>query len=208
MNLSNKIFSDDLKQRLYVETQKQMRFNSHFSILIWTNEHNDFPLDLAQLGAKITWISTAEYIQKINQKTKEKNLKELKESICFLPFSNFKIPNDSSKNFPYDFIYLGNFINQLTYAAAGYLIEDLMQKLHIGGKIFIFLNGLNNENKKDYPHFKKNVRERFCPFKNEHFPVCLYYERDLNLLLLESGLSVLRSQQLKNGNIEIIAVRI
>ncbi len=209
MNIEN-----DLKHFLKIETQKCLKFNGNFSILILgTDNIIDLAIDLAKMGANITLIDLPENEKENRQKVLKQHLKE---RFCFLPFYLPELPNDSSKNFPYDLIYITNCISQMTYAQAGYFIEDLMQKLHIGGKIFISTFGLESEFGKKYPHKEKNVRERFCPIQPQlaqkyHIerPVCLYSLRDLNALLNETGMSVLREfVNFESGNIESIAVRI
>ena len=204
---------DDLKHFVVVETQKALKFNPQFSILMLASDHIDLAIFLAQLGAKITLIDLPEN----EENNRQKVLKEkLKSRISFLPLYLPEIPNDSSKNSPYDLMFISNYIGQMTYAQAGYFIEDLMQKLHIGGKMFISTFGIDSELNFNYLHKEKNVRERFCPIapklaKKYHIerPLCLYTLRDLNALLNETGMSVLREFiNPKNGNIESIAVRI
>lgn len=205
---------NDLKHFLKIETQKCLKYNDDFSILILGTEHIvDLGISLAQMGANITLIDLPENEKENRQKVSKLHLKE---RFYFLPLYLPELPNDSSKNAPYDLIYISDCISQMTYAQAGYFIEDLMQKLHIGGKMFISTFGLESEFGQKYLHKDKNVRERFCPIspnlaKKYHIerPVCLYTLRDLNALLNETGMSVLREfVNVENGNSESIAVRI
>lgn len=205
---------NDLKHFFKIEVQKCLKYNDDVSILILgTGNIIDFAVSLAKMGANITLVNLPEDEKENRQKILKMNLKE---HFYFLPLYLPKIPNDSSKNSPYDLMYIANCVGQMTYAQAGYFIEDLMQNLHIGGKMFVSTFGLESEFNQKYLHADKNVRERFCPVlphlaQKYHIesPVCLYTLQDLNALLNETGMSVLREfVNFETGNVESVAVRI
>ena len=75
--------------------------------------------------------------------------------------------------------------------------------------------GIHSELSQNYPHIELPVQDRFCPIAPNiakkydiKEPICLYSERDLILLLIETGCSVLRSWISSYGNVQSVAVRI
>lgn len=103
-----------------------------------------------------------------------------------------------------------------TLAALGMeKIRQLMKKLRIGGKLYISILGLHSELGEGYAGREQSIYERFArlapPLADKYGiaePVCLYSERDLFLLLLESGASVLRTLTTTWGNVKGVAVRV
>jgi hypothetical protein len=103
----------------------------------------------------------------------------------------------------------------MPYAQGKALIRELRQQLKIGGKLFITVLGLHSELGENYAGSEQSIYERYselAPVMAKKYDirgkVCLYSERDLFLLLLESGASVLRTMTTTWGNVKAVAVRV
>ena len=88
-------------------------------------------------------------------------------------------------------------------------------KLKIGGKLYISVLGLHSELSEGYAASEATIDQRYAELApslarkyNIHQPVCLYTERNLFMLLLEAGASVLRTLTTTHGNVKGVAVRV
>jgi hypothetical protein len=135
-------------------------------------------------------------------------------NIHFTP-TELPAPPETDSGAPYDIIVLRRGLCSMPYAQGKVLIRQLMRKLKIGGKLYLSILGLHSELGEGYLGREQSIYERYSQLspamarkydiRNE---VCLYSERDLFLLLLESGASVLRTMTTTWGNVKAVAVRV
>jgi hypothetical protein len=91
----------------------------------------------------------------------------------------------------------------------------LLLRLRIGGKLYLSILGLHSELGQGYAGAETPIDQRFAPLSPAlvkkygiQGEVCLYTERNLFMLLLEAGASVLRTLTTTYGNVKGIAVRV
>ena len=103
----------------------------------------------------------------------------------------------------------------MPYPEARRIVRRLLLKLKIGGKIYVSVLGLHSELGDGYAGRETLVESRFgdlaAPLAAKYDiagPVCLYSERNLFMLLLEAGASVLRTLTTTHGSVKGIAVRV
>jgi hypothetical protein len=94
-------------------------------------------------------------------------------------------------------------------------VRRLLLELRIGGKLYVSVLGLHSELGDGYGGGETPVEERFAELApavaakyGVSGPVCLYTERNLFMLLLAAGASVLRTMTTTYGNVKGIAVRV
>ncbi|MCL2636215.1 MAG: hypothetical protein FWD50_06260, partial [Betaproteobacteria bacterium] len=94
-------------------------------------------------------------------------------------------------------------------------LRQLLLRLRIGGKLYLSTLGLHSELGDGYPGLDLPIEERFThlsPALAAKYeldePVCLYSERNLFMLLLEVGASVLRTRTTTYGSVKGVAVRV
>ena len=103
----------------------------------------------------------------------------------------------------------------LRYEHARQVVRQLLLKLRIGGKLYLSIHGLHSELSEGYAGIDHRIEQRHAalsPAMAKKYgiagPVCLYSERNLFMLLLETGASVLRTMTTTYGNVKGVAVRI
>ena len=137
----------------------------------------------------------------------------LKDQIQFLPYTLPALPPPPETG--YDVIFLRRGICHLPYAEARQVVRGLLRQLRIGGKLYLSILGLHSELGEGYAGAEQPVDQRYAPLAPEvdaiyHIgqPVCLYTERDIFLLLLTAGASVLRTLTTSYGNVQAVAMRV
>lgn len=200
--------SDELEQLAVRELVRRRSLNDNVSVLVVPCGHGDFALQLAAGGAQVTAMDAGKYLREIEQQCPAGT------SLCVAEASLTEIP-DEPPGAPYDMIFCRRGFCRLTYAAAGQTLRNLLRKLKIGGKLYLSVLGLHSELGDDYPGAEEDITERFCPLSPQmaekygiHDPVCLYSERNLFVLALESGGSVLRTFTTTHGNVRAVIVRV
>jgi hypothetical protein len=136
------------------------------------------------------------------------------DQIAFAEF-DMASPPDPLPGQPFDVIVVRRGLCGLPYADASRVVRQLLFKLRIGGKLFVTITGLHSELGDAYPDAERPVAERYAELApamaaryDLHGPVCLYSERDLFMLLLDAGASVLRTMTTTYGSVQGVAVRI
>jgi hypothetical protein len=116
---------------------------------------------------------------------------------------------------PFDIILSQRSLSPLRYAEAKTAVRRFLQRLKIGGKLFISLYGIHSDLGESYADGGKLVNDRLAPLAPEMakryglaVPVCLYSERNLFSLLMEAGGAVLKTSTSALGHVRGVAVRI
>lgn len=203
--------SDELQRLAVEETLKRRLVERDVRALVYPAGKCDLPYEMAQHGVAVTAMDEANWKSSCQTRIKQAKLEEL---ITFAPGGLSDLDTESP-NQPFDVVVCRRGLSSVPYAEARAIIKKLMRKLRIGGKLYISLLGVHSELGDDYPGIEMRVNDRFFPLAPEiakkygiEGPLCLYGERDIFLLLLEAGASVLRTFTSTHGSVKAIAVRV
>jgi len=203
--------ADELERFALEECVKRQRVDRRVSALILPDKHSALAIKVARLGAKVTVADTADCQQDVEGRILAAGLRdEISFTACALP----SLP-EAVHGEPFDIIVLRRGLCVLPYDEARQVVRQLLLKLKIGGKLYISVLGLHSELGDGYADGNLTIDQRFSKLspalagKYEiRQPVCLYSERNLFMLLLEAGASVLRTLTTTHGNVKGIAVRV
>lgn len=202
---------DELDQLALEECIKRQRLDRQVSVLILPGLRCTVATQFAGMGALVTLADDPAYQRDIEGRILASGMRE---EICFTPYSLPELPSNEARE-PYDIIIFRRSLCRMPYADAKATIRALMKKLRIGGKLYLSILGLHSALGEDYPDANLDVGDRYCELSQpvaEKYgiqgPVCLYTERNLFMLLLESGASVLRTSTTTYGNVKAVAVRV
>lgn len=202
---------DEIERFALEECIKRQRVDRRVAVMVWPAAHCELAVKFAKLGARVTAAD-----REANQKNVEGRILASGQSseIRFATLDLSSIPDDLPDE-PYDIIVIRYGLGHLPYIEARAVIRQIMRKLRIGGKLYISILGINSELGDGYEDHDKMVEDRFCNLApaiikkyNIKGKVCLYSERNLFLLLLEAGASVLRTLTTTYGNVKAVAVRV
>ncbi|PKO87912.1 MAG: hypothetical protein CVU18_09045 [Betaproteobacteria bacterium HGW-Betaproteobacteria-12] len=206
------VAGNDENERLALEEcVKRQRVDHRVSVLILPAGRCSLAINFARLGATVTVgdVATA-------QREAEGRILAhgLRDDIRFIPCELTDLP-DAAPGEPFDIIVLRRGLCSMPYDQARAIVRQLLLKLKIGGKLYISILGLHSELGEGYPGGELTIEQRFAklsPALAEKYgierPVCLYTERNLFMLLLEAGASVLRTLTTTYGNVKGVAVRV
>lgn len=203
--------NDELERLALEETARRQRVDHSVSVLVMPAGRCQLATRFARLGAQVTVADSVERQPEVEGRILASGQRD---AIRFLPCS-LPTPPANAELRSYDIIVLRRGLCSQGYAASRQTIRQLMQHLKIGGKLFVSILGLHSELGEGYGGRDQSLYERFSMLSptmaNKYGidgPVCLYSERDLFLLLLESGASVLRTMTSTWGNVKAVAVRV
>jgi SAM-dependent methyltransferase len=203
--------NDAIQQLALEECAKRQRIDRSVSVLVLPGGQCKLAVRFAQLDAQVTVADISERQREIEGRILASGMAG---SIHFAP-TEFPAPPETDSGAPYDIIVLRHGLCSLPYAQGKLLIRQLMRKLKIGGKLYLSILGLHSELGEGYPGREQSIYERYSQLSpamarkyDIRGEVCLYSERDLFLLLLESGASVLRTMTTTWGNVKAVAVRV
>jgi SAM-dependent methyltransferase len=203
--------SSELEQLALEECVKRQRIDRRVSVLILPALRCDLSIQFARQGAQVIMADAEEFRHEIEGRILASGQRE---EIRFVPYTLPALPYDAGAE-PYDLIVFQRSLCHLPYPEARQVIRDLMKKLRIGGKLYLSILGLHSALAEGYQDADLDISERYCqlaPELSEKYgikgPVCLYSERNLFLLLLEAGASVLRTFTTTYGNVKAVAVRV
>ena len=138
----------------------------------------------------------------------------LRDEIHFTVGSLTELPENLCGE-PFDIIVIRRGLCGMRYGEARQVVRQLMRRLKIGGKLYLSILGLHSELSEAYAGSEAPIDQRFAELAPAMIskygirgPVCLYSERNLFMLLLEAGASVLRTLTTTYGNVKGIAVRV
>ena len=202
---------DELEQFALEECIKRQRIDRRVSVLIMPALSCDLPGQFAKLGAQVVMADDPACQKDIEGRILSNGLRE---EIRFAPCTLPELP-ESDWGEPYDIIIFRRSLCRMPYAEAKSVIRALMKKLRIGGKLYLSILGLHSALGDDYAAANEEIGARFCELSPAiqakykiQGPVCLYSERNLFMLMLESGASVLRTSTTTYGNVKAVAVRV
>lgn len=203
--------ADALEHFALEECIKRQRFNQEVSALITPAGRCESAIKLARLGAHIMLGDDASRRQEIEGRILAAGLRE---EIRFLDFTLGEV-NLPLAGEPYDIIIVRRGLCAMPYPEARQTLRRLLLKLKIGGKLYVSVLGIHSELGDGYTASEQMLEQRFGPLAphmaekyNLHSSLCLYSERNLFMLLLEVGASVLRTLTTTYGNVQGIAVRV
>jgi hypothetical protein len=205
------IGNDENERLALEECAKRQRIDQRVAVLVFPAGHCSLPVKFARLGATVTVGDAAT----MRRDTEGRILAAgLRDDITFTTFDLDDLPADPPGK-PYDIIVLRRGLCSMPYDQARSVVRQLMFKLKIGGKLYISILGLHSELGEGYPCSELPIDQRFAPLAPAlakkygiERPVCLYTERNLFMLLLEAGASVLRTLTTTYGNVKGVAVRV
>jgi len=203
--------ADEIERFALEECVKRQRIDHRVAVMILPDRRCEMAIKFARLGAQVTVADNEARRQDINGRILAASMiNEISFAPCTLPQ-----PPENSPGEPFDIIIVRRSLCGLPYAEARQVVRELLQKLRIGGKLYVSILGLHSELSEGYACYDEDVEARFCelapPMVKKYGikgPVCLYSERNLFMLLLEAGGSVLRTLTTTYGNVKGIAVRV
>jgi hypothetical protein len=202
---------DELERLALEECVKRGRVDRRVSVLIVPASRCELAAQFTRFGAQVTLAGPPEKQQDIAGRVLAAGLRD---DVRVVPYSLPNLP-DAPEAEPYDIVLLHRGLCGLPYAEAKQVIRAVMQKMRIGGKLYLSILGLHSALGEDYPDAEEPIESRFSPLAPEiartyAMPgkLCLYTERNLFMLLLESGASVLRTFTTTYGNVKAVAVRV
>jgi len=203
--------TDEIERFALEECIKRQRVDRRVSVLVMPAGRCEQAFKFARLGAQLTVADTPELKQDIEGRILAAGLPN---DIRFAPFEFPDLPAPGEFE-PFDIIVLRRGLSAMPYAEARQYLKKLLGRLKIGGKLFISILGIHSELGEGYGGIEQRAAERWSklstPMAKKYgiqVPVCLYSERDLFMLLLESGASVLRTLTTTYGNVKGVAVRV
>lgn len=203
--------NDDLERLALEECVKRQRVDHRVSVLVMPGEGSALLGKFARLGAHVVAAGWPDRQRDIEGRILASGLRD---QVTFAPYTLPGLPEVPEAE-PYDIIYLRHGLCHQPYGRARDVIRALMRKLRIGGRLYVSILGRHSELGVDYPGAEHPVGERFAalaPMMVERYgirgEVCLYSERELFMLLLEAGTSVLRTFTTTYGNVRGIGVRV
>lgn len=203
--------ADEIERFALEECVKRHRFDQRVSALILPDKRCEMAIKLARVGAQVVVADHPDLRQAVEGRVLAAGLRD---EVLFAPCILSDLPENIPGE-PYDIIVIRRGLCSLPYDEARRIVRQLLLKLKIGGKLYISVLGLHSELSEGYAVADSAITERLgklAPALAEkygiHHPVCLYTERNLFMLLLEAGASVLRTLTTTYGNVKGVAVRV
>jgi hypothetical protein len=205
------IGADELERFALEECVKRQRVDRRVSVMILSDKRCEMAVKFARLGAQVIVADEPALQHDIEGRILAAGMRE---EVSFTPCT-LSCPPDDLSGEPFDIIVIRRGLCAMPYSEARKVVRQLLLRLKIGGKMYISVLGLHSELSEGYTAGDVTVDQRFAELSpplaekyNIHQPVCLYTERNLFMLLLEAGASVLRTLTTTYGNVKGIAVRV
>ena len=203
--------TDELERLALEECVKRQRIDHRVSVLVISDKHCDLAPRFARLEAEVVLIDQPQFRQEVEGRILASGRRE---QISYVATELTALPERFAGQ-PFDIIVVRHGLCGLPYPEARSVIRNLLLRLRIGGKLYVSVLGLHSELSEGYSCAEEDVEDRYCelaPAVVKKYgikgPVCLYSERNLFMLLLEAGGSVLRTLTTTYGNVKGIAVRV
>jgi hypothetical protein len=203
--------SDELERYALEECAKRQRLGRVISVLILPAGDCELAVKFAHLGAAVSLCDQPSTKQSIEGRILTAGVSD---EVRFVPGEVGSLP-EGVPGEPFDIIVLRRGLCGLPYDQARKTVRKLLLELRIGGKIYVSVLGLHTELGDDYPGIDVSIEERYAELSPAmvkkygiHGPLCLYSERNLFMLLLDAGASVLRTMTTTYGNVKGMAVRV
>jgi len=203
--------SDQLERLVLEEVHKRRRSASSVSALVLPVGRAELAIELAKLGCTVTGVDDPRFEGEFNGRALAAGKVD---ELTFLPGTLDALP-ERIPGEPFDIVYIRRGLCGVRYAEARKILKQLIAHLKIGGKLYASVLGMHSELGDHYAGAERPVEDRFCHLDagmahkyGIQDPVCLYSERNLFMLLLEAGGSVLRTFTTTHGNVKGVAVRV
>jgi SAM-dependent methyltransferase len=203
--------TDELERLALEECIKRQRVDREVSILVIPAGRCEVAIKFARMGARVTVADQPELQREIEGRILAAGLSD---EIRFVPCDFPEFPA-TAQNTPFDLIISRRGLCHLPYHEAKTAVRQMLHQLKIGGKLYLSILGLHSELSEGYAARDQIINDRFAELSPEladkyniRGPVSLYTERNLFMLLLEAGGSVLRTLTTTYGNVKGIAVRV
>lgn len=203
--------NDELERFALEECVKRQRIDHRVSTLVVSDKRCELAPKLANLGAHVLVVDHPACQQEIEGRILASGFRD---QISFLASELNALP-EVFPGQPFDMIIVRRGLCGLPYEEARKTVRRLLLQLRIGGKLYVSVLGLHSELGEDYAGSDERIERRFAslasPLADKYgirHPVCLYTERNLFMLLLDAGASVLRTLTTTHGSIKGVAVRV
>lgn len=212
---------DEIEQALMTETVKRVRLTNPVSALDVDCGDGRIGVSMAKQGAHVLVThpnpATEDYLL---AKTHEAEVSGMVHFKALDLSAGHGSPNawdwkHQLPGAPFDLVACLHTLHFLPYVEAKQFLRHLIAQTRIGGKIFLSALGMLSELGDTYPHRDQFIASRFSPLGKTmsdkydiYRPVCLYSERDLFLMMFESGIGVLKSWTTTHGTVKAIGVRV
>ncbi|WP_371323840.1 hypothetical protein VX159_15835 [Dechloromonas sp. ZY10] len=202
--------ADELERLALEECFKRMRHDHTVSVFVTPAGRCELAAKFARMGALVDVADHAECRQDIEGRILAAGCgAEIRFLGAALPEAAGQAVTE-----PYDIIFVRRGLCSVPYPEAKRIVRQLLQKLKIGGRIYLSILGLHSELGDGYSALDLPVGKRFGPLAPAiaqkygiSSDICLYTERDLFMLLLESGASVLRTMTTSYGSVKAVGGR-
>lgn len=202
--------TDELEHSALDECVKRQRLDHSVSVMVMPSNHCTLAIQFADRGARVLIADKTDQQQQVEGRILAAGLADnMAFNPCELPH-----PPEDPPGAPFDIIFVHRTLCAVPYEDARNIVRKLLRQMRIGGKLYLSVLGLHSELVEGYPGKEQSITERYAelaPATAKKYgipvPVCLYSERDLFMLLLESGASVLRTLTTTYGNVKAVAVR-
>ncbi len=203
--------NDELERYALEECFKRQRSDHRASVLVLPAGGCELATKFARWGASVVVCDSPASRQDVERRVLTSGFRD---QIEFAPCDCAALPEDLPGE-PFDIIFVRRGLCGLPYEDARKVVRQLLLKLRIGGKLYVSILGLHSELGRGYADLEQRVEKRHAPLAPAlaqrygiEGPVCLYSERNLFMLLLEAGASVLRTMTTTYGNVKGVAVRV
>lgn len=203
--------SDEIERFALEECAKRQRIDHSVSVMILPDRRCELAVKFARLDARVVIAEAPELKQNVEGRILAAGLSDL---VSFAPYVFPNLP-EHPQNQLFDIIIIRRGLCAMPYDEARQIVRQLLFKLKIGGKLYLSVLGLHSELSEGYAASDATIDQRFAklapPLAGKydlHQPVCLYTERNLFMLLLDAGASVLRTLTTTYGNVKGVAVRV
>lgn len=203
-------YSDELERLVLEEVHKRRRSNGGVNALVLPAGQSALPAEMARLGCQVTGADHSDYARDFRGRALAAGT-----DMAFAAVDSPQALPDDLPGQPYDIVVLRRGLCSLAYGDARRIVRQLLRKLKIGGKLYISILGLHSELGENYTGANVRIEDRLHPLSPAMArkygidnPVCLYSERNLFMLLMEAGGSVLRTFTTTHGSVRGIAVRV
>lgn len=203
--------NDEAERLALEECVKRHRISQRVSVLVTPAGNCELAIKFARLGAHVMVLDKAATKREVEGRILAN---EQHDNITFQETDLAKLP-DILPGEPFDIIVVRRGLCGMPYQQARKAVRKLLLNLKIGGRLYVSILGLHSAIGEGYPHSEEIVEQRFSALnpalakKYEiNHPVCLYSERNLFMLLVDAGASVLRTLTTSYGNVKAVAVRV
>lgn len=203
--------NDETERLALEECVKRQRFDQRVSVLVVPAGCCELAVKFARLGASVIVADHASRQREIEGRILASGQQD---HVAYLEGELTDFP-ECPPGDPFDIIVVRRGLGTMPYEQARQILRQLLLNLKIGGRLYVSILGLHSELGDGYADGNQVIEQRFAKLAPAlakkygiHGEVCLYSERNLFMLLLNAGASVLRTLTTTHGNVKAVAVRV